>query len=287
MHLRNANCLPPLRNCEGREAGYHFVTNADELTVASANGVEKLLGLFSDGHIPYELDRLHNDDLAARVPSLADMTRSALQVLNRNPNGFIVQIEGARVDHAAHANDIGGLLFDQLAFDDAVGAAVEFAEAAGDTLVILTTDHGNANPGLNSGWQGGRYRFEVLSQFVGTHEAIFSRINGESSLGEIWEAIGEFTKLGVSRDRVKLLHDALRGEYQAPYHRSSNPSALLGQILANETDVGWAGGRHTSDHVELAALGPGSEGVRAFMKNTDLYDLMVTTWANDEEAVAR
>ena len=264
---------------ESVEAGYKLVTNRSELQSAAANGATQMLGLFADGHIPYELDRIHDDKLAATVPSLADMTRAGLRVLNQNPNGFVVQIEGARVDHAAHSNDVGGLVFDQLAFDDAVGEAVEFAEAAGDTLVIVTTDHGNGNPGLNSGWQGGRYRFEVLSRFVGTHDAIFSRIDEESSLGTIWEVIGEVTKADVTRERAKLLQDALQGRYEAPYHRSSTPGVLLGQILANETDIGWAGRRHTSDHVELAALGPGSDGIRAFMKNTDVYDLMVNTWA--------
>lgn len=261
------------------QSGYQVVENSADMASAIESDSSRLLGLFTDGHIPYELDRVHDSDAREKIPSLKEMTQVALEILNRNPNGFVVQVEGARVDHAAHANDIGGLMFDQLAFDEAVGVAAEFAEKAGDTLVIIATDHGNANPGLNSGWNGGADRFRVLSRFKGTHDAIFSQINQESSLGKIWEVAGEVTQVGITRGRAKLLRDALRGEYEAPYHRNSNASALLGQILANETDIGWAGGRHTSDHVEVAALGPGSEGIKAFMKNTDLHDLMVSTWS--------
>ncbi|MEN1728668.1 MAG: alkaline phosphatase, partial [Pseudomonadota bacterium] len=47
------------------------------------------------------------------------------------------------------ANDFAGILWDQLAFDDALGEVLKFAHERDDTLVIVTTDHGNSNPGLN------------------------------------------------------------------------------------------------------------------------------------------
>ncbi|WP_282456434.1 alkaline phosphatase [Chitinophaga sedimenti] len=76
------------------------------------------------------------------------MTSKAIAQLNRNKRGFVMQVEGGKVDWAAHSNDAGALLYDQLAFDEAVGVALEFAKKDGSTLVIITTDHGNANPGL-------------------------------------------------------------------------------------------------------------------------------------------
>lgn len=48
------------------------------------------------------------------------------------------------MDWAEHANDAAALLYDQMAFDDAVEEAIKFAEDDGETLVIVTTDHGNA-----------------------------------------------------------------------------------------------------------------------------------------------
>jgi alkaline phosphatase len=52
------------------------------------------------------------------------------------------------------------------------------------------------------------------------------------------------------------------------------PWAVLGQILANHTSVNFVGTAHTSDYVELAAYGPGSEAIGAFTRNTDLFGLM-------------
>ena len=63
--------------------------------------------------------------------------------------GFLLQIEGGRVDHAGHADDLAGLLYDQMAYEDAVKVAVDFARKSGDTLVIITADHATGGPSLN------------------------------------------------------------------------------------------------------------------------------------------
>jgi alkaline phosphatase len=90
----------------------------------------KVLGVFTNGHLPYTLDHLNTPDLLETVPTLAEMTDLAIQNLSQRSNGFILQVEGGRVDHAAHSNDVGGLLYDQIAFDDAIGVAMDFAWAA-------------------------------------------------------------------------------------------------------------------------------------------------------------
>ena len=53
------------------------------------------------------------------------MTAKAIDQLKSHPNGFVMQVEGGKVDWAAHANDIGALLYDQVAFDEAVGVALD------------------------------------------------------------------------------------------------------------------------------------------------------------------
>ena len=54
------------------------------------------------------------------------------------------------MDHAAHANDIAGAVHDLLAFDDALVACLEFQQQQPETLIVVTTDHGTGNAGLNS-----------------------------------------------------------------------------------------------------------------------------------------
>ncbi|HMN95347.1 MAG TPA: alkaline phosphatase [Phycisphaerales bacterium] len=124
---------------------FEHIADRDGLIAASRrkNAAPKpLLGLFASGSMPYEIDR------PASLPTLAEMTAAALARLSDHPRGFVIQVEGARVDHAAHDNDAAALLGDQIAFDDAVGVALAFAAERDDSLVIVTTDHGNANPGL-------------------------------------------------------------------------------------------------------------------------------------------
>lgn len=64
------------------------------------------------------------------------MTRAALNRLDRNENGFILQVEGGRVDHAAHGNDAAGLVYDQIAFDDAIKVVKDYTANRDDSPVI-------------------------------------------------------------------------------------------------------------------------------------------------------
>ena len=50
-------------------------------------------------------------------------------------------VEGSQVDWAGHANDAAYMVYDFLAFDEAVGKALKFAKKDGDTLVLIFPDH--------------------------------------------------------------------------------------------------------------------------------------------------
>ncbi|HOS43340.1 MAG TPA: alkaline phosphatase, partial [Armatimonadota bacterium] len=79
-----------------------------------------------------------------RVPTLAEMTAGALNVLGRNPRGFVVMIEGGAIDWAGHANQSGRLIEEMVAFNRAVETAVSWVAQHGswrETLLIVTADH--------------------------------------------------------------------------------------------------------------------------------------------------
>ncbi len=254
-----------------RREGYAIVRNRAELENLSAART-KVLGTFAGASHPYEIDRLNDPARKETVPSLAEMTRQALDRLSRNPEGFMLHVEGGRVDHAAHANDIGGLVFDQLAFDDAIAVAREFQERNPDTLLIVTTDHGNANPGLLGGGNRGDNTFSRLSQFKGTLANL--RLEEDFTYAEVQERFLALTQLEVSREHAVMILGALRGEYQVPFRRMNRPRNILAQVVANHLDVSWIGDGHTSDHVEMFAMGPGSENLNAFIKNYEVFDFM-------------
>ncbi|MCW8109543.1 alkaline phosphatase [Alteromonas ponticola] len=81
------------------------------------------------------------------VPSLSTLAKGALNVLSRHDKGFFVMIEGGAVDWAAHANNLSGIIEEQIAFNEAVATVVKWVEDNSnwqETLLIVTTDHGNA-----------------------------------------------------------------------------------------------------------------------------------------------
>ena len=77
----------------------------------------------------------------ARGEMLPEAVASAIKILNHNPKGFFLMVEGSMIDWGAHANDQEYTLNETLDFDRAVKAAFDFAQRDGKTLVIVTADH--------------------------------------------------------------------------------------------------------------------------------------------------
>lgn len=269
---------------EFAQAGYRVAR--DRATLFAAPSAERLLGIFGPDHLPYTLDARADAALGARTPSLAEMARIALRRLGGHAGGFMLQVEGARVDHAAHGNDLGALVHDQLAFDDTVGEVLRFVEARDDTLVIVTTDHGNANPGLNGTGgsfdsRGGSYGdtqkcFERLAEFRRTNAWVLEGLNADSTATAVRDRVREANGIVLVDDEVDLLQRALRKD-PAPregYRVRNAALVTLGQLVSNYTSIGWTGTQHTSDFVELAAFGPGSEAVGGLIQNNELFGLM-------------
>lgn len=78
------------------------------------------------------------------VPSLATMVEGALNVLDDDPDGFYLMVEGGAVDWANHANQLHRMIEEQCDFLAAVEAVVNWVEKNSswdETLVILTADH--------------------------------------------------------------------------------------------------------------------------------------------------
>ena len=93
----------------------------------------KLAGLTAPVHNPYRL--------TGRGDMLPASSGKAIEILNKNPKGFFLMIEGSQIDWAGHANYADTLIDETLDFDQAVGVALDFAQKDGHTLVIITADH--------------------------------------------------------------------------------------------------------------------------------------------------
>ena len=100
---------------------------------------ERVFALFNESHMQYEADR-END--VAGEPSVSEMTRAAINVLDNNDAGFFLMVESGRIDHAHHAGNAYGALMDTIALADAVDVA-DTLTSDEDTLIIVTADHGH------------------------------------------------------------------------------------------------------------------------------------------------
>ena len=119
-------------------AGYDVVTTRSALLALVTEDplLTHLSGQFGSSHLPYEYDGTWDD-----LPHLTDMVVTALAILDNNPDGFFLMIEGGRIDHACHDNHLQRSIYETLEFDDAVLIVLDWAEERTDTLIIVTADH--------------------------------------------------------------------------------------------------------------------------------------------------
>lgn len=142
--------------------GYKIVRNLDELnSVSEADQRQPVLGLFSEGNMPVRWlgpKASYHGNLASKpircalnpkrnasVPTLAQMTEKAISLLEKNQNGFFLQVEGASIDKQDHAANPCGQIGETVDLDEAVQKALEFARQDGNTLVIVTADHAHTS----------------------------------------------------------------------------------------------------------------------------------------------
>ncbi|MDX1971574.1 MAG: alkaline phosphatase [Candidatus Sumerlaeia bacterium] len=264
-----------------REAGYAIVRSKEEM--ANLKPEQKALGIFANGHLPYTVDHLNSEELKRSVPTLAEMTERALQHLEKSEKGFLLQVEGGRIDHAAHGNDTAAILWDQLAFDDAVEVALAFARAKGDTLVVVTSDHGNANPGLNG--IGSRYErstqfFERVAPAKASYGQIqeILKVEGLES-ATIQDVFKQTLGLEISNVEAQILAQSFGSPLPPEIHlQHNNPSGIWGQVIGNHTGIGWVGTTHTNDYTLILAEGPGQELFNGFLLNTEAFELVTGLW---------
>ncbi|WP_417841304.1 alkaline phosphatase [Terasakiella sp.] len=132
---------------EAQKAGYSLAFNKDQL--AHSKG-DKLLGLFAYSGMADGIEyRQTKNDAKRTQPTLAEMTQKALNVLEKDKDGFFLMVEGGQIDWAGHSNDAGTMLNEMVKFDEAVASVHDWAKGRDDTLVIITADHETGSFGFS------------------------------------------------------------------------------------------------------------------------------------------
>jgi alkaline phosphatase len=116
---------------------HRFVFDKAGFDAIDFNTDARVLGLFETSHMQFELDRAKDK---GGEPSLAEMTKAAITRLSRDPDGYVLMVEGGRIDHGHHGGNAIRALEDTMAFDLAVQTALDMTNAE-ETLIIVTADH--------------------------------------------------------------------------------------------------------------------------------------------------
>lgn len=257
--------------------GYKICRTKAELDSSAS----KTLGVFYEGHLPFTIDHLNNPQLKATVPTLAELATTALTILERSPKGFLLQIEGGRVDHAAHDNDAAAQLWDKLAFDDAVRVALDFAQRRRDTLVVLCSDHGNSAPalrGMGKEYTQSDQHFARLAGVKSSFEKVEQSLAGQGA-AQIRDLINDRFGFAISNeDAASIAASQNKAKRLNLNVQLDKPKGVLGSVLCNYQGVAFTGDTHTADYVITSAWGPGAQEFQGLVRNTDVFTKFARFW---------
>ncbi|MBI3273197.1 MAG: alkaline phosphatase [Planctomycetes bacterium] len=260
---------------------YQVVKDRDALLAAKG---QRLVGLFSHEHMSFDVDRDPKVE-----PSLAEMTRKALETLREDPDGFFLMVEGGKIDHSGHSHDAAGVVFETRAFDAAVKVARDFAKDTGDTLVLVTADHSTGAPAITENLD-----IEGLLKVSASTERIAKELAAPGV--DIRAIVKQRTGVALGDEDVKALEEALQAEKGGqPYVTQT----VLGHRISRRFGVGFlplevlATQKSTKGHdgamVAVLAFGPGSELFVGVQDNTELPKKIVRLlgWPVEELGVPR
>ncbi len=235
--------------------GYKTAFDKKSLAAIPADS-GKALGLFAPVEIPYVLDR------DADTPSLEEMATKAIDILSKNKNGFVMMIEGGRIDHAGHANDLPANVQETLDFDKAVKAVMDFAKKDGNTSVVVTADHetGGLSLGINNVYE---LNVDLWDKEKHSYEYLEKSLEAAQTADDVKKIVAENT--GFTDLSAEELAFILKGDGSS-YKRAGAYNAVVSKRLA----VGWTGHGHTAVDVGVWAYGPIASLVKGDIDNTDI-----------------
>ncbi len=240
---------PMLKNWSRRVNG-HVVGTRQELLQLPKDKTP-VLGLFTPSHMSYEKERQSESG----EPSLTDMTKAAIAHLSaQDTNGYVLMVEGGRIDHGHHDNRPDLALTDAVEFASAVTAALK-STSRDDTLIIVTADHSHVFTIAGYPHRGNDILGVVKS--VDRH--------GEPRTDPSLDENGvPYTTLGYANGPGAETTFDEEGQRVPPGDANERWQALVN--LGSET--------HGGEDVAAYAIGPGSSRVHGVMDQERLFYVM-------------
>ncbi|QSR20905.1 alkaline phosphatase [Hyphomonas sp. KY3] len=213
----------------------------------------KVLGLFEPSHMKFALDR---DEDPAGEPSLVDLTKAAITRLSQDEDGFVLLVEGGRIDHGHHGVSAARALSETDELDQAVAAALEMTNAD-ETLIIVTADHSHTMTISGYPKRGNPILGKVVS---GLDNAPMNAQDGKP-----YTTLSYASGMTACR-MVDGEPDCVRedlSDIDTEDKDFQQPSLVF---MPSET--------HGGDDVAIFATGPGSELVSGVMEQNEIFHVM-------------
>ncbi|OMJ23074.1 Alkaline phosphatase [Smittium culicis] len=261
---------------EAQKKGFTSISSIEQLNSLNSNQKLPLMGLFSDSHMDYEIDR---DPL--KQPSLSAMADKAIKILSDSSSkantGFFLMIEGSRIDMAAHSNDPATHIREIISYWDTVKLVRKFVDKNPNTVVISVSDHetGGLSVARQLGPEYPDYLWnpKALTNVKMSIEKISKKLlyffndNQNSNL----DAKREFVKNVVFTKWLQI-HEFEKEEVEAltTAEKSTILRQFLSDIISKRALLGWATHGHSAVDVNLYASGYQSSQLRGNNENSDI-----------------
>ena len=212
------------------------LTDVESFEAHRDTSTRRLVGFFADVELPRA---------ALRGPILPAMTRKAIEVLSKDPEGFFLMVEGSQPDWRAHDNDpLQAVIDEMLDFDAAIGVALEYQRRTPDVLVVVVADHETGGLALE----------------LATDSAVMvAAANGlQASVNALEPALDRLTRQAADSADSTMY----RMQITAARLRSSARGARTERLIAD-----YSTGGHTAQMVPLFAAGQGAAAFGGMIDN--------------------
>ncbi len=262
---------------KAKKKKYEIVFDKRDLRKTKSN---KILGLFSDGYMPYAIDKYKRENLY--VPDLTTMTLKALSVLSKDADGFFLMVEASKIDWALHMQDAGAVMHEMLNFDETLAFLYKYAYKNPDTLLIVMADHDTGGFGFEYNKDksikeviavdGTKIKtgaknfasYENLNRLF-RQKTIFSNFKKEfESFPQEQQDLSNFTALFNNVFAMFLSKEELAEAFEKRNYKQ------VKKILDKKRNIVWSSSNHISTPINVIAFGPGSEQFRGVYHSTEI-----------------
>ncbi len=269
-----------------KRKGYQVAKNKEELARIKTG---KLLGLYAEEALPMSVEMVHYPHL----PSLTEQVQKSIELMEKDPDGFVLMVEAGKIDWAAHSNDAGGVWAEMKVLDEALAYIKQYADEHPETLVYINADH---DTGLGAFTYQHLDRQKVLKK-TAQGEALYSGDmdyasfkqyelfeKQKRSLSYVQEELERIPVIERTPSLVQAkLSEALGYTVDVSGFKDLHDVAGILRQLDLARGLMWATKNHSSAMLLSIAYGPEADKFTGVYHNTDILPRMLNVLGWDKK----